>query len=919
MSAAQPESRPDRAEIRDRLRAFAARWDQRPGNEQQEAQRFLLDLLECYGVDTKGTDFTFEHHYPDGSRADLYWPELLLVEMKSASETDRLILHRGQAFRYWEQSADSAKNVRSPRWLVLCSFRRLEIWQPGEFPGAPRVTVDLIDLPERLEVLDFLRRREPDFQRNAADLASEAVGATASLYRSMIGRGVDPILARDFTLQAAWCMFAEDLDLLPEDNFAAVVSLLRRNPDLSSFDQLGGLFEWLGRDGERPTSGMYRGVPYANGDLFASTARVELAAEEVELLDLGSRADWSLVEPSIFGGLLQSSLGIDRRRLMGAHYTPEAEIAKIVGPTIVEPWQTRIAALATAGDAALAMDELAAFRVLDPACGCGNFLYVAYRELRRLEVALVEKARALHRAEGLALPDPLPRVTLSNMLGIEKDPFAAALARVVLWIGHKQVVDSLGLTESALPLPQLTGIVQGDALVIDWPECEAIVGNPPFHGTKTMREHLGAAYLKMLQRDFGVGVTDYCVYWFRKAHAHLGDGRRAGLVATNSLAEGKNREASLDHIVATGGTILNAIRSQPWPGEAKVFVSIVNWQKEMDGPEQPVLNGVGVEGITSELRPGRERPSDVDLPANRGRQFFGVVPGAGGDGFLLSPQEAHVLLEHNDADYSEVVRPYLIGDDITSNPDIAPTRWVIDFGERSLEEAGHWTEALAIVRRHVKPHRDSHPKAREREQWWKHSRSVRALFAALGPLRRFIACPATSKRVFMVWCEPRWCPSNATSVFAFEDDYAFGVLQSRVHTVWASSRSTALKADPRYTVKSFASFPWPDPTPDARNVIGSLGAQIAEMRRELCWGRAVGLTKLYNAVEEGAHAELAELHSRLDSAVTEGFGWRPETARDDDAIVAQLGELNRAVASGEKEYDPFPSSAAASLFDLGEQ
>lgn len=247
MSATPPDGGLTRAEVRARLVSFAARWDQRPGNEQQEAQRFLLELLECYGVDTKA-DFTFEHHYPDGTRADLFWPGFLLVEMKSASETDRLDLHRPQAFGYWRQSADAAAGVRSPQWLLLCSFRRLEIWQPGEFPAAPRATVELMKLPERLEVLDFLRARPPDFARDAADLASEAVGATADVYRSMIARGVDPVVAREFTLQATWCMFAEDLDLLPEDNFAGAVSRLRRDGELSSFDQLGGLFEWLGRE-----------------------------------------------------------------------------------------------------------------------------------------------------------------------------------------------------------------------------------------------------------------------------------------------------------------------------------------------------------------------------------------------------------------------------------------------------------------------------------------------------------------------------------------------------------------------------------------------------------------------------------------------------------------------------------------------
>lgn len=591
---------------------------------------------------------------------------------------------------------------------------------------------------------------------------------------------------------------------------------------------------------------------------------------------------------------------------MGAHYTPEGEIAKIVGPTIVAPWERRIETLRSAPDGLRALGELAAFRVLDPACGCGNFLYVAYRELRKLEQRLLARVAELHRMEGRAVPDQLPRMSLSNMKGIERDPFAAALARVVLWIGHKQAVDRFGLSEPALPLPALTGIVQGDALEEQWPECEAIIGNPPFHGTKTMRERFGADYLKQLERRFGIGVTDYCVYWFRKSHAHLSDGQRAGLVATNSIGEGKNREAALDHIVATAGSITNAIRSQPWPGEANVYVSIVNWVKApIDPVHSPILDGEEVEGITSELRPGLERPSDQHLTANRGRQFFGVVPGAGGEGFLLDGDGARALLQRAEADYSEVVRPYLIGDDITTSPDIAPSRWVIDFGERSLEQAQRWPAALALVRQCVKPIRDEHPKRREREQWWKLSRTVRDLFDATAGLSRFIACPATSKRIFMVWCEAHWCPSNATSVFAFDDDYALGVLQSRVHTVWATERSTKLETRPRYTVNSFASFPWPAPPADLRGAIAGVAARIVEYRRELCWGNGIGLTTLYNSVEEGGHRGLADLHVQLDDHVAQAYGWPTAAARDDAAIVHGLGVLNRAIAGGEVEYDPF--------------
>jgi len=909
MSSARPR-RLTRAEVRARLTSFSSRWDRRPGHERQEAQQFLLELLSCYGVDTTAVPapFTFEHRYSDGSRADLFWPGFLLAEMKSAGETERLQAHRPQALGYWRQSADPKTNTPSPRWLIVCSFRRMEVWQPGEYPQAPRATVDLIDLPDRLEVLDFLRGQTADFDRDAADLAGEAVDATAGTYRSVVSRGTDPLVARDFVLQAAWCMFAEDLDLLPDDNFSRAVETIRGS-GLSSYDHLGDLFEWLSRAGERPSAGAFEGVPFVNGGLFAWPARLDLTSDEVDLLARACSADWSLVEPSIFGGLLQSSLGADRRKRMSAFYTPEAEIEKIVGPTIVAPWEMRIDSLDGADEALDALSDLATFRVLDPACGCGNFLYVAYRELRRLESLLRDRVAELHRSAGRSPPVDLPSLGLSNMLGIEKDPFAAALARVVLWIGHKRAVDLYGVGEDPLPLPDLEGIVQGDALKLSWPSCDAIVGNPPFHGTKLMRGVLGDEEIAFLDEEFGVGVKDYCVYWFRKTQDHLSKGQHAGLVATNSIAEGKNREASLDYVISSGGKITNAVRSQPWPGEANVHVSIVNWVKGAPsdvGP--PILDGIEVEGITSELRPGTKLPNDAILTANRGRQFFGVVPS--GDGFILSEAEAASLLANTEADYAEVVRRYLTGDDITTSVDIAPTRWIIDFGERTLEEAERWPEALAIVRARVKPQRDGHGKRREREQWWKHSRSVRGLFAAVAPLTRFIACPATSRRLFMVWCAPAWCPSNLTSVFAFDDDYSHGVLQSRVHTTWAVHRSTKLKSDARYTVRSFGSFPWPDQNMADQETISTLAAAIEERRRELCRKRGVGLNKLYNALADGVHVDLTRLHDELDRHVAAAYGWPAGVENDDEKILIRLSKLNRAISSGKRPYAPFETSRA---------
>jgi len=235
---------------------------------------------------------------------------------------------------------------------------------------------------------------------------------------------------------------------------------------------------------------------------------------------------------------MEGVLGHDRRWEIGAHYTHEVDILKIVEPTIVRPWKERIEAAISPGEARELLDELCAFEVLDPACGCGNFLYVAYRELRSLEASLKSRIRTVSEETGVPLPPrPWPYVPLTNMQGIDIEGTSVLIARVVLWMGHRQGIELYGEAEPPLPLLALDGVRRDDALRATWPETDCIIGNPPFLGAKFIRRVLGDEVADRLIRDFGVGVKDFCVYWFRKTQDHLRDGQRAGLVGTNSISQ----------------------------------------------------------------------------------------------------------------------------------------------------------------------------------------------------------------------------------------------------------------------------------------------------------------------------------------------------------------------------------------------
>jgi hypothetical protein len=889
-------------EIRRRLIELAERWSVYEGSERSEAQTFLNQLFECFG--TKREDVARFEEPQNGGFIDLLWPRVCIVEMKRPSEADRLDFHRPQALNYWRRAANPERNVPAPRYLVICAFRRLEVWQPGEFPDAPRVELDLVELPDRYETLLFLAGREAVFTGGHEAITRQAVAKLTGLYQQLRERrAAEPEVLRDFALQSVWAMFAEDLGMLEAQLFTRLVDRLLADPQRSSHDDLGQLFTYLNTAGGGPDHGLYAGVRYANGGLFRRPAHVHLEPAELTLLREACESDWTRVQPSIFGSLLEGGLGHDMQWTLSAHYTHEADIEKIVGPTIADPWRERIGNIETLAEARAAQNELMRFVVLDPACGSGNFLYLAYRELRRVEHELRRREAELRQTSGAGEQSGLSLFfPLANIRGIEIEGFAVAVARVTLWMGHKLAVEELGLDEATLPLADLSGIVQGDALRIEWPRADVIVGNPPFHGDRNLRGLLGDEYVEWLRRAFRVGIKDYCVYWFRKAHDHLEEGKRAGLVGTNSIAQNRARGASLAYITENGGTITSAVASQDWPGEANVDVSIVNWVKSEE-PVAPVrLDGVEIdEAIAASLRPvslAVERAHRLD--ANEGHAFYGPIPG--GSGFILEPDEAEQLLDRHGESWREVIRPYLVGNDILNQPDHGPSRYIIDFGFRTLEEAAQYEEALAIVRERVKPQRDRTRRQSYRENWWRFSEPIREMREALAGLERYIAGPAQGKRIQFVWVDAWTCPSNLTTVFAFDDYYSMGILSSGAHRAWALAQASTLEDRTRYTTTStFDTFPWPDHGAGAARIAEQAEALI-ELRDRLCAEHGVGLTDLYNLVDDGGFRELASAQQALDRTVGEAYGWPPGAVGDDDETNRRLLALNLALSEDPERY-----------------
>ena len=898
-------------EIQAALQKFVAKWNGYSGSERAEAQSFLNDLFAAYGTDRKDVGALFEDFKSSAGFMDLHWPGVLIVEMKAPHVA--LEKAKDQRERYWQESSNSELGIPAARYVVACNFGEFEIWEPGRFPNAARIRFPLAELPDRYDSLLFLQSETsaPVFAEHRRALTTEAAQHIAELYTSLADRAAAPIdEIQRFTMQLVWCLFAEDLGMLDGYPLQSTVDALLKDPTGDSARDIGYLFTLLNQKGDHNRQGRYAGTHYVNGDLFAKPAAVFMNRDELLHLRKAAEFDWRAVDPTIFGSLMEGVLGEERRERLGAHYTHEADILKIVIPTIVRPWRERIETTSTPAEARELLDELCQFRVLDPACGCGNFLYVAYRELRNLEFDLKARVVALAAAAGT----PAPSVAgvyypLKNIHGIDIENIAVLIARVTLWMGHRQMVDRFGPAEPVLPLIDLSGIRAADALKTAWPEVDTIIGNPPFLGSQLIRAGLGGEYVEWLKSTFKVGVKDLCVYWFRKAQDQLKPGQRAGLVGTNSISQNTARDASLSYIVATGGVITEAVSSQRWPGDAKVHVSIVNWVKE---PPEPVvrfeLDGLPAVGISAALESVSSGGwSPTSLAQNRSRSFQGPIPV--GKGFILTPERAAELIA-SDARNTLVVRPYLVGDDVANSPRQAPSRWVIDFEARSLEQASKFDAPLKEVRLKVKPQRDKTAMKSRRDLWWLFGSNADGMRAKLAPLDRYIAVGRVGKRMLMAWQEANTCPSDLVNVFAFDDNYSMGILMSRAHDAWAWAQSSTLKGDLRYTPTTvFATFPWPDPVTEAtRAGVAAAASALYARRSELCLEHNLGLTKLYNLMDEGGFADLAALHKALDVAVAAAYGWPASVAQDAPELVRRLTALNREIVEGGRPYDPFGTS-----------
>ena len=713
--------------------SFVAKWRDVDFGEKQASQEMFLDICHLVGHPTpveygNSEAFTFEKWVPGGF-ADAYLEGCFGWEFKG-SDSD-LPDGLNQLLRY-------QVHLKTPPLLIVSSFHT--IWIQTNFQGRETVRhvipVTDLDQPENLNKLRYAFFSPDDLRPGRS--VEAVTRETADLFHAMVAdmeqHDQDPEKLARYLNQIVFCLYAEDADLLPDNLFTQVVNQHFRAPEL--FDQaVRDLFRQMAG------GGMFGAAPIAhfNGDLFADIDTVPLSTSALQRLAVAAQQNWRDIEPSIFGTLFERALDASKRAYLGAHYTSADDIMLVVEPVVMAPlraeWeavQGEVGNLLAEEDNDAALARLLAFQqrlfeveVLDPACGSGNFLYLALRSLLDLEKQVIDFAAAQ------GWDDLVPIVKPDQMLGLEINPYAAELARTALWIGYIQWHQNNGFPYDHSPiLTKLVSINRADAILAgadtdnpqepDWPDAEFIVGNPPFLGHVPFRAQLGDAYVKAVYSLYGDRIpnsSDLCCYWLEKARAQLeaGNSRRAGLLATQAIRFQSNRPV-LSRI-KDSGDIFAATSDQNWILDgAAVHISIICFD---DGSEpERVLDGQAVSSINSNLTSGLDLTQAEPLAENKNLAFQGI--GKVGDFDIPETTAVQMLAQPNPdgRPNSNVIRRWINGTDITQRP---RNVWAVDFGlEMPVTEAALYEAPFEHVKANVMPGRVKNKMPWRAENWWLH-------------------------------------------------------------------------------------------------------------------------------------------------------------------------------------------------------
>ena len=998
--------------------AFISRWSNLEGGaERANYAMFLSELCDVIevprpdpaGATTDANDYVFERHVrrADGGagRIDFYRRGAFVLEAKQTRERvgdikfvaaaqgqlaldDLLAPPAAQRRRGWDvlmvnarrQAEDYARELPQdhgwPPFVIVCDvgrclevyadFRRMGKYE--QFPDRQGYRIGLDDL-RRPEIRERLRAiwLEP----HGLDPASHAAKATREIATRLaaVSRALEetyhPEEVAHFLMRCLFTMFAEDVGLLPEKSFLGLLEDCAENP--AGFAPL--LSElWRVMDSGGFATSIRAAVKRFNGSLFKDAKVLTMGREEIGELRAAAAQDWREVEPAIFGTLLEQALEPAERKKLGAHYTPRAYVERLVTATIIEPlrfdWQVvlgTVEARQQEGDIAGAVaavrafhERLCATRVLDPACGTGNFLYVSLDLMKRLE------AEVLDTLVGIGGQTALPEleghtVGPQQFLGLELNPRAAAIAELVLWIGYLQlhfrnsasppgepILKAFGninfgkpggynavLTWDGYPIPKVVQIDAGERVETypgarrpPWPQAEFIVGNPPFIGGKDLRARLGDSEVEALwaAHKHINKSADFVMYWWDRAAEILTQKgtvlRRFGLVTTNSITQEFSRRTIRKRIDGKAPvSIVFAIPDHPWTKTAADSAAVriamtvvvrgtedgllreVVSEENLNSDEPSILFSERRGRVNADLSVGPDLSATRALTANHGICHDGVK--LHGRGFILTPSEAEHLGLGSKSGLWEHIRPYRNGRDLAAS---SRGLMVIDLYGLSAEEARRqFPEVYQHLLATVKTERDTNPRESYRVNWWIFGEPRSELRIAQAGLSRIIATVDTARHRVFQFLPANYILDDKPVLIAWDAPEALALLSSRIHAVWALRAGGWLGVgnDSVY-VKSRVFDPFPFPA-----IVGALKSQLADAGERLDAFRkqrqadhpGLTLTQMYNVRE----------------ALRAGRPLTPDEARiKDEGLILILNELH-------DEIDQLTFDAYGWPRDLGDE
>ena len=893
-------------EIRDKAIAFSREW-QDAESERAEAQSFWNAFFEVFGIHRrrvavfeKQVDLSRAKKKLKGGRIDAFWKGVLLIEHKSAgADLDRAF---AQAADYFEGIAERDL----PNYILVSDFQRFRLF---DLEGGKHWEFPLKDLHKQIKLFGFIAGYAPQEIKPQDPVnikAAEQMGRVHALLRAggYPGHALEGLLVR-----LVFCLFADDTGIFPKQAFRDWLDQ-RTAEDGSDLGQnLALLFQVLNTPKDNRQKNLdeqLAALDYINGKLFEETLKVASFDRKMRATLLDCCAlNWGAVSPAIFGALFQSIMDERARRNLGAHYTSEENILKLVKPLFLDELWAEFHRVKNNKNRLFEFHKkLHALTFLDPACGCGNFLVITYRELRLLELEILRAARQDERSAMLLSLHSFLTINVDQFYGIEIEEFPAQIAQVALWlIDHQMnllVSEEFGVYFARIPLTTSPHIVHANALRIDWNDvvpaelCSYILGNPPFVGHQWRTENQMSDMALIWGTEGRFGRLDYVTCWYRKAVGYIAANRSicCAFVSTNSISQGEQVGTLWGYLLAHGVVIHFAHRTFQWRNEARdvagVHCVIVGFAL-FDVPRKKLFDYTSFRSephlsVVSNINPYLVAgpnillPSRTNPPTGIPQIKKGSQPTDGGHLILDDAQRKELLDTEPDAE--RWLRPFVGGAELISGQH----RWCLWLRDITPGEL----RALPHVEKRVEAVRDARLKSPTKSV--KEFAKFPSLFTQdRQPSERYLAVPEVSSEnrpiIPMAFLSQETIASNKLQIVLGATLYHFGVLNSAMHMAWVRAVSGRLESRFSYAPSVYNNFPWPD-KPSSKNIDGIQKAaqEVLDVRNRFSGST---LAELYDPV--AMPPALVKAHQALDGAVDAAYGRR--SFASDAERVAFLFEL----------------------------